>query len=56
MLDDDGMLPQARDFLSIICRNAARMTRLTEDVLALARIESGEYKLNGRRRGRPVAQ
>lgn len=38
--------PQAREFLSIICRNAARMTRLTEDLLALARIESGEYKLN----------
>lgn len=36
---------QARDFLSIICRNAARMNRLTEDLLALARIESGEYKL-----------
>ncbi|HVC91627.1 MAG TPA: ATP-binding protein [Acidobacteriaceae bacterium] len=48
MLDDDGMAPQARDFLSIICRNAARMTRLTEDLLALARIESGEYKLNRR--------
>jgi two-component system phosphate regulon sensor histidine kinase PhoR len=40
--------PQARDFLSIICRNAARMTRLTEDLLALARIESGEYKLQRR--------
>ncbi len=37
---------QTRDFLSIICRNAARMTRLTEDLLALARIESGEYKLS----------
>jgi two-component system phosphate regulon sensor histidine kinase PhoR len=36
---------QAREFLSIISRNAARMTRLTEDLLALARIESGEYKL-----------
>ena len=36
---------QARDFLGIICRNAARMNRLTEDLLALARIESGEYKL-----------
>ncbi len=44
--EDDGLTPQARDFLSIICRNAARMTRLTEDLLALARIESGEYKLN----------
>ena len=42
---------QARDFLSIICRNAARMNRLTEDLLALARIESGEYKL----RLQPVA-
>ena len=46
--EDDGLPTQARDFLSIICRNAARMTRLTEDLLALARIESGEYKLNRR--------
>jgi two-component system, OmpR family, phosphate regulon sensor histidine kinase PhoR len=47
MLEEgDGMPAQARDFLSIICRNAARMTRLTDDLLALARIESGEYKLN----------
>jgi two-component system phosphate regulon sensor histidine kinase PhoR len=49
MLEEDGGLTaQARDFLSIICRNASRMTRLTEDLLALARIESGEYKLNRR--------
>ena len=47
MLEQDGQLSQqTRDFLAIICRNAARMTRLTEDLLALARIESGEYKLN----------
>ena len=47
MLEEDtGLPPQARDFLGIICRNAARMTRLTEDLLALARIESGEYKLH----------
>ena len=46
MLEQDSEhSSQARDFLSIICRNAARMTRLTEDLLALARIESGEYKL-----------
>jgi len=46
MLEGERELPsQAKDFLSIICRNAARMTRLTEDLLALARIESGEYKL-----------
>jgi len=48
MLEEEGLPAQARDFLSIICRNAARMTRLTEDLLALARIESGEYKLNRR--------
>ncbi|HZC42647.1 MAG TPA: ATP-binding protein, partial [Acidobacteriaceae bacterium] len=46
--EDDGLPTQARDFLSIISRNASRMTRLTEDLLALARIESGEYKLNRR--------
>lgn len=51
MLEEDaGLSAHARDFLAIICRNAARMTRLTEDLLALARIESGEYKL----RTRPV--
>lgn len=31
-----------RDFLQIIVKNAARMTRLTEDLLTLARVESGE--------------
>ncbi len=47
LLEGGSELPaQVRDFLAIICRNAARMTRLTEDLLALARIESGEYKLN----------
>lgn len=47
LLDEGTQLPaHARDFLSIICRNASRMTRLTDDLLALARIESGEYKLN----------
>lgn len=46
MLESSGELSsQAREFLAIISRNAARMTRLTEDLLALARIESGEYKL-----------
>jgi two-component system phosphate regulon sensor histidine kinase PhoR len=47
MLEQNNELtPQTRDFLSIISRNALRMTRLTDDLLALARIESGEYKLN----------
>ncbi len=33
------------EFLEIIRKNAVRMTRLTEDLLALARVESGETKL-----------
>ncbi len=48
MMEEQTQLsPQARDFLAIICKNASRMTRLTEDLLALASIESGEYKLRG---------
>jgi two-component system phosphate regulon sensor histidine kinase PhoR len=34
-----------RDFLEIIRKNASRMTRLTEDLLVLARVESGDKKL-----------
>ncbi len=34
-----------REFLQVIHNNAARMTRLTEDLLTLARVESGELKL-----------
>jgi two-component system phosphate regulon sensor histidine kinase PhoR len=37
--------PKAREFLEIIRRNAQRMSRLTEDLLTLARVESGEYPL-----------
>lgn len=33
-----------RDFLEVIRKNAARMTRLTEDLLILAKVESGEHK------------
>ncbi len=33
---------QRREFIEIIRKNAARMSRLTEDLLALARVESGE--------------
>jgi len=36
---------QAREFLAIILKNATRMNRLTEDLLALASVESGDYKL-----------
>ena len=34
----------AREFLQVIRRNAERMGRLTEDLLILARVESGEEK------------
>jgi two-component system phosphate regulon sensor histidine kinase PhoR len=33
-----------REFLDIILKNAARMTRLTDDLLVLARVESGEQR------------
>ena len=36
---------QTREFLEVIRKNAARMSRLTEDLLTLARVESGEQKL-----------
>ena len=35
-----------REFLEIIRKNAARMGRLTEDLLALARVESGEQRFD----------
>jgi two-component system phosphate regulon sensor histidine kinase PhoR len=37
-----------REFLEVIRRNAERMGRLTEDLLVLARVESGEEKLDMR--------
>ncbi len=43
LLDADGA--GSREFLEIIRKNATRMTRLTEDLLTLARVESGERKL-----------
>jgi two-component system, OmpR family, phosphate regulon sensor histidine kinase PhoR len=45
LLDDGSLSSQAREFLQIILKNAARMNRLTEDLLALASVESGDYKL-----------
>lgn len=38
--------PTHRDFLEIILKNATRMTRLTSDLLVLARVESGEERYN----------
>src|SRR5271154_2515797 len=44
----DGALVDnhVRDFLEIIRKNAARMSRLTEDLLTLARVESGEQRFD----------
>ena len=36
---------RAREFLEVIRKNAERMARLTNDLLALARVESGEQKM-----------
>jgi two-component system phosphate regulon sensor histidine kinase PhoR len=47
LLESEGLLTDnARDFLQVIRRNAERMGRLTEDLLVLARVESGEEKLD----------
>jgi two-component system, OmpR family, phosphate regulon sensor histidine kinase PhoR len=43
LLDSDNGAP-TREFLEIIRKNAARMARLTEDLLTLARVESGETR------------
>ncbi len=42
-LSDENSSPN-REFLEIIRKNAARMARLTEDLLTLARVESGETR------------
>ena len=42
---DEGGTGKQHEFLEIIRRNAQRMSRLTEDLLTLARVESGEYAL-----------
>ena len=46
LLDSDDLTGNAREFLQVIRRNAERMARLTEDLLVLARVESGEEKLD----------
>jgi two-component system, OmpR family, phosphate regulon sensor histidine kinase PhoR len=42
LLDNAAGSNHVREFLEIIRKNAVRMSRLTEDLLALARVESGE--------------
>jgi len=49
ILDDPSLdLPMRDEFLNIILKNATRMCRITEDLLALASIESPAYELNAR--------
>jgi two-component system phosphate regulon sensor histidine kinase PhoR len=46
LLDNPLADNHVRDFLEIIRKNAARMARLTEDLLTLARVESGEQRFD----------
>ena len=45
LLDSRSLPENLREFVEIIRKNATRMARLTEDLLVLARVESGEQKL-----------
>jgi len=44
-----GLSAQGREFLAIVLRNATRMNRLTEDLLALANVEAGDYRIQPQR-------
>jgi two-component system, OmpR family, phosphate regulon sensor histidine kinase PhoR len=44
LLDSTADNGHVREFLEIVRKNAARMSRLTEDLLTLARVESGETR------------
>jgi two-component system phosphate regulon sensor histidine kinase PhoR len=46
LLDSVPETDHVRDFLEIIRKNATRMARLTEDLLTLARVESGEQRFD----------
>jgi len=46
LVEDPQASPETtREFLGVILKNATRMNRLTEDLLALASVESPDYKL-----------
>lgn len=49
LLDSPIADNHVRDFLEIIRKNATRMSRLTEDLLTLARVESGEHRFDVQR-------
>ncbi len=46
LLDHNNVPEHVREFVEIIRKNATRMARLTEDLLVLARVESGEQNFN----------
>ena len=46
LLDGSPESNHSRDFLEVIRKNAIRMSRLTEDLLTLARVESGEQRFD----------
>jgi two-component system, OmpR family, phosphate regulon sensor histidine kinase PhoR len=46
LLDSAPENNHSREFLDIIRKNATRMSRLTEDLLTLARVESGEQQFS----------
>ena len=48
LLDTPTVDGGTREFLEIIRKNAARMSRLTEDLLTLARVESGETRFESK--------
>jgi two-component system phosphate regulon sensor histidine kinase PhoR len=48
LLDSSADNNHVREFLEIIRKNAARMSRLTEDLLTLARVESGEQRFDAK--------
>ncbi len=45
----DSLPDQTREFLEIVLRNATRMNRLTMDLLALASVEAGDYRIQPQR-------
>ena len=46
LLDHNNVPEHVREFIEIIRKNATRMSHLTEDLLVLARVESGERDFN----------
>ena len=51
LLDSPLADNHVREFLEIVRKNAARMSRLTEDLLTLTRVESGEQRFSIRQVG-----